>query len=178
MAQHLLRASSILHMDLCQDDVLAILWLIEHARQSGLPICGKVEYLKRRLLQISSKDEWKHSVLNKDEDRALRYWYLTRGNNVPMTEENWETMREEMRDAGYSYVDELSSRCYGIDLENINRSKVIKFANSCVVIKPPKHHTDESKPKKEGKPKGLNLEQMMALLKQMKGQQHNDQRKQ
>jgi len=120
--QKQLQANPSLYLQVSREDILILMVAIG---SSPLKVHRKVGYLLERLAELDKADEWKHSVLNKDEDRALRYWYLTRGCSHELNEDNWKDLRKE-----------LASRQYGIDLSNIERSKVFRFANQTVVVRP------------------------------------------
>lgn len=145
-------------ISLGEDDILALLIAI---RASPLAVHRKIEYLVERLLECQSElVDWKHSTLNKDEDRALRYWYLTRGTSSPITDDAWAQLLKEV----HSYH-------FGINVENVNRAKVTKFAHSCVVVKTVAGRNGE-KVAKEVKPKQelptASLAQLEELLAKMK----------
>jgi len=160
---------------LCEDDILALLIAISNA---PIVLSRKVVYLCEKLHEgQETLDNWSHSVLNKDEDRALRYWYLTRQCSVALNEDNWSYMLKELR-----------SYHFGINTENINRAKVCSFANSTVIIR---HSTSHSAAHSAGAqsitgaqsgtksatpklPKKITFDKLDELLALAQGDKHED----
>lgn len=135
----LLTSSYLGHLGLSEDDCLALLVALD---ESSLSVSRRVAYLKERIEDLLQPLEWRHSVLNKAEDRLLRFWYLTRGTNVEMT------------DDGYKACFTRCSQLFGsslFDTERVDKNKIFKFANSCVVVRTVAHKAVVVKPKKRTK---------------------------
>lgn len=122
--QKLLAPTSYLgHLAITEDDAISILIAIDEA---SFATTRRISYLKERIENLLQPLEWRHSVLNKAEDRLLRLWYLTRGTNVEMTEPGYKTCYERcIKLFGPSLFD---THC-------VSRDKVMRFANSCVTVR-------------------------------------------
>ena len=70
---------------------------------------------------------------NNTEELLLRHWYETRGCNRPLTEQSFHTIGFE--------VQQLQGRDFAFNKARL--SVVAAFANSCLVVRPPKHRARE-----------------------------------
>lgn len=143
--------SSLVTISLSSWDAAALLVAIHEA---PLAVKKHVEYLEDKLREVIAESNGAPSSLNHDECQVLRYWYIRRGVNAPVTDDGWSKHLAE------------SIAHFGVDPECVNRSKIEKFANSTAII----HHRTHTAPSKEApramkRKSGLSVEDALAALK-------------